>query len=80
VNSLLEADHPDTQELEKEVVKELKAMWVKQDECVAQTRYPGGRAIYAFGVHHTSTGAEGSRLILTPKPNQRLDLESERYR
>lgn len=58
VISLLEAEHPDVEELAKEVVKELKAMWVKQDQYVVQMLDPNGKAIYTFGVYYTPSQAQ----------------------
>ena len=56
--SLLETEHPDVEALAKQVVTELKAMWVKQDQYVVQMLDPEGRAIYTFGVYYTPSQAQ----------------------
>lgn len=67
--SLLEAEHPDVEELAKQVVKELKAMWVKQDQCVVHMLDPQGKALYTWGVYYTPLQAkkELERLV-SPSP------------
>lgn len=58
VISLLETEHPDVEELAKQVVTQLKEMWVKQDQYVVQMLDPQGRAIYTFGVYYTPSQAQ----------------------
>ena len=56
--SLLETDHPDVEELAKQVVRELKAMWVKQDHYIVQMLDPLGKAIYTWGPYYTPLQAK----------------------
>lgn len=58
VIGLLETEHPDVEELAKQVVTQLKEMWVKQDQYVVHMLDPGGRAIYTFGVYYTPSQAQ----------------------
>jgi hypothetical protein len=73
VISLLEAEHPDVEDLARQVVTELKGMWVKQDQYVVHMLDPAGRAIYTFGVHYTPSQAQKELTRLTspgPGPTQ----------
>lgn len=69
VISLLEAEHPDVEELAKQVVKELKEMWVKQDHYVVHMLEPQGKALFTWGVYYTPSQAkkELERLV-SPGP------------
>ena len=62
VLSLKKAEHPDVEELAKEVVRELKTMWHAQDHYAIMMLDLSEKAIYTFGVYYTQKQADNDLL------------------
>jgi hypothetical protein len=73
VVSLLEAEHPDVEELATQVILSLKERWTSEELYVVNMYDPNIRRVFTYGPFGTPKAAEKemSRLVATgPLPNQ----------
>lgn len=60
VISLLEAEHPDVEQLAREVILELKSRWINEDYYAVLMYDPNSGQIYSFGPYLSKSQAEKS--------------------
>lgn len=69
VISLLEAEHPDVEDLAREVITELKTRWLTDDMYVVIMYDPNTKIVIPFGPYGTKKQAEkGLNQIASPGP------------
>ena len=73
VIGLLEAEHPDVEELAKEVVLTLKQRWIEEEYYVTCMYDPNAKAVYTYGPYSTKNQAQKALKSLAsagPIPSQ----------